>query len=277
MAFLIPNIFKPKTKARAEEVNENFNVIATQLNSNISSINNNDERIDNLEINKANKNGSTAEYFKCKDAVSDNDAVNKRVMNNNILNTKQYINGLYITPDKSSLTDNTIIVADGSCFDDTGEVQMKLSTGGTSIQNTIQSANTTYYVYIVTTDDGLTFKIEVSPASSYNGTSRKLGYYITNTENKIVQVINYSVPQNGTIGRRLEPDYSKTPVEVSVTSATSFTAPYDGWLTTRTALANVKISNEVAYPIVAYINKDTVISGSSTTASAFNFFPCKEV
>ena len=243
MAFLIPNIFKPKTKARAEEVNENFNVIATQLNSNISSINNNDERIDNLEINKADKNGSTAEYFKCKDAVSDNDAVNKRVLNNNILNTKQYINGLYITPDNSSLTNNTIIVADGSCFDDTGEVQMKLFAGGTSVQNTIQSANTTYYVYIVTTDDGLTFKIEISPVSSYNGTSRKLGYYITNTENKIVQVINYSVPQNGTVGRRLEPDYSQTPVKVSVTSATSFTAPYDGWLTTRTALANIKISN----------------------------------
>lgn len=277
MAFLIPNIFKPKTKARAEEVNENFSAIATQINSNISSINNNDERIDNVEINKANKNGSTAEYFKCRDAVSDNDAVNKRVLNNNILNTKQYINGLYITPDKSSLTDNTIIVADGSCFDDTGEVQMKLLTGGTSVQNAIQSANTTYYVYIVTTDDGLTFKIEISPASSYNGTSRKLGYYITNTENKIVQVVNYSIPQNGTVGRRLEPDYSQTPVQVSVTSATSFTAPYDGWLTTRTALANVKISNEVAYPVVAYINKDTVISGNSTNASAFNFFPCKEV
>lgn len=277
MAFLIPNIFKPKTKARAEEVNENFNAIATQLNSNISSINNNDERIDNLEINKADRNGSTAEYFKCKDAVSDNDAVNKRVLNNNILNTKQYINGLYITPDNSSLTNNTIIVADGSCFDDTGEVRMELSTGGVSVQNTIQSANTIYYVYIVTTDDGLTFKVEISSASRYNGTSRKLGYYITNTENKIVQVINYSVPQNGTVGRRLEPDYSKKPVEVSLTSTASFTAPYDGWLTTRAALANILISNKVAYPIVAYINKDTVISGNSKTASAFNFFPCKDI
>ena len=57
MSITKPFTFVAGTKARANEVNQNFDVLYSQVNSNISAINTNANDIDTLDSNKANING----------------------------------------------------------------------------------------------------------------------------------------------------------------------------------------------------------------------------
>ena len=77
MSIVKPFIFTAGTKARANEVNDNFDVLYSQVNSNITAIENNAEDIDELTLNKANINGNSTQRFAVADPVTNTDAINK--------------------------------------------------------------------------------------------------------------------------------------------------------------------------------------------------------
>ena len=77
MGIVKPYTFVAGSKARANEVNENFDLLYQQVNSNISNITQNETDIAQLGSSKANINGSSTQRFAVGNPVSNSDAVNK--------------------------------------------------------------------------------------------------------------------------------------------------------------------------------------------------------
>lgn len=226
MSITKPFTFVAGTKARANEVNQNFDVLYSQVNSNISAINTNANDIDTLDNNKANINGSSSQRFACADPMSPSDAVNKQTMLGQLSPTIDYIGGLTIAKDSGS-PNNTIIVDSGSCYDSTKKVVLSLA-NSTSKKNATQAASTTYYVYIVGNSTGSSTDIIISPSfinpmlpSGYT-LYRLIGYYTTNGNGNIHFIDNYS---NSFNINNILPDYDK---EISYNSS-AYTVPGYGW------------------------------------------------
>lgn len=85
MGIVKPYTFVAGNKARANEVNENFDLLYQQVNSNISNITHNENDIAQLGSSKANINGSSTQRFAVANPVSNSDAVNKWYMLKNSL------------------------------------------------------------------------------------------------------------------------------------------------------------------------------------------------
>lgn len=197
MSIVKPYTFTAGTKARADEVNDDFDVLYSQVNANISNIAQNALDIDTLDANKANINGNSTEVFNVADATTNTHAVNKQTMMSYIGNILNYIDGLKITKDNN----NTIIVSAGSCYDSTHTVVLKL-TANTSKQNLNQGASTTYYVYIIGNDTGSSIDILISTNSTTPTLPagytlfRKIGSYTTNSSSNIDVITNLSNDQS---------------------------------------------------------------------------------
>ena len=194
MSIAKPFTFTANTYAKASEVNANFDVVYSQVNTNISAIAQNATDIDNLENNKADINGSTSQRFAVADAVTNGDAINKQTLFKAIGNTLDYISGLAISKDSGSPED-TIIVSPGSAYDSTKSIVLSLD-NSLSKQNTNQSANATYYVYIIGNSTGSQTDILISINSTVPtlpaGYSlyRQIGYYTTDSSNHIYTITN---------------------------------------------------------------------------------------
>lgn len=80
MSIVKPFTFIAGTKAKAGEVNDNFDVLYTQVNANISELAQINIDIDNIGLNKADVNGNSTQRFSVADAVNNTDAVNKQYM-----------------------------------------------------------------------------------------------------------------------------------------------------------------------------------------------------
>ena len=238
MSITKPFTFTAGTKARANEVNENFDVLYSQVNSNISNIAQNELDIDNIELNKANVNGDSTQVFSVADAVNNSNAVNKQTMMKYLGNVLNYISGLTIEKDSGS-PDDTILVNPGSCYDSTKSVMLVLD-NITTKQNANQGANTTYYVYIIGSSTGSSIDILISPLqvtptlpSGYT-LYRQIGYYTTNGDSIINSISFYGINDNtnnssyglyNTVADMLAPDYTK---QISIPSP--WTATSDGYI-----------------------------------------------
>ena len=217
MSITKPFTFVAGTKARANEVNQNFDVLYSQVNSNISAINTNANDIDTLDSNKANVNGSSSQRFACADPTSPSDAVNKQSLTKAIENSINYIDGYVISKDSGN-PNNTIIVSAGSCYDSTHSVVLKLA-GNTTKTNTTQAANATYYVYIIGNSTGSSIDILIS-TTNVNPTLpsgytlyRLIGYYTTNSSANINKIIYYGYDQSNPVqdyqvNYKMMPDYT---------------------------------------------------------------------
>lgn len=189
MSIAKPFTFTANTYAKASEVNADFDIVYSQVNTNISAIAQNATDIDNLENNKADINGSTSQRFAVADAISNSDAINKQTLFKAIGNSLDYISGLVITKDSGSPED-TIIVSEGSCYDSTKTVVLSLGSS-TSKQNLNQGASTTYYVYIIGNSTGSLIDILISESSVTPGLPagyslfRQIGSYTTNSDGHI--------------------------------------------------------------------------------------------
>ena len=189
MSIAKPFTFTANTYAKASEVNADFDIVYSQVNANISAIATNATDIDNLENNKADINGSSAQRFAVADPVTSADAVNKQTLIKAIGNSIDYISGLVISKDSGNPED-TIIVSAGSCYDSTKTVVLSLDSS-TSKQNLNQGASTTYYVYIIGNDTGSSVDILISPNSTTptlpSGYTkyRQIGHYTTNSDSEI--------------------------------------------------------------------------------------------
>ena len=226
MSITKPYTFQPNTKARANEVNANFDTLYSQANTNISNIEANARDIDELNDTKAELNGDSTQRFAVADPVNDTDAINKQTMLGQLSPTIDYIGGLTITKDSNSPND-TIIVDSGSCYDSTKKVVLSLA-NSTSKKNATQAASTTYYVHIVGNSTGSSTDIIISTDSinpmlpSGYTLYRLIGYYTTDGNGNIHFIDIYS---NSFNINSILPDYDK---EVSFDSS-KYTVPGYGW------------------------------------------------
>lgn len=195
MSIVKPYTFVPGTKARANEVNENFDRLYEQVNANITDIATNATNITNLGIDKANIQGDSTQRFAVADATSSYDAINKQTMMKSISNSLDVISGLVITTDSNSPS-NTIIVSAGSCYDSTRTSIMQL-TASISKYNDGQVAGANYYVYLIAGENGVNPDILISTSAVTPALPadyimyRKIGYFTTNSSNAIAEIYYY--------------------------------------------------------------------------------------
>ena len=229
MSITKPYTFQPNTKARANEVNANFDTLYSQANTNISNIEANARDIDELNDTKAELNGDSTQRFAVADPVNDTDAINKQTMLGQLSPTIDYIGGLTISKDSNSPND-TIIVDSGSCYDSTKKVVLSLA-NSTSKKNATQAASTTYYVHIVGNSTGSSTDIIISPDSisptlpSGYTLYRLIGYYTTNGSGNIEHIGFYSSSINNETLSSVFPKYS-SPITITL----PYTVTARGWV-----------------------------------------------
>lgn len=294
MSVILPYSFTPGTIAKANDVNKNFEVLRDAINASESNVEELQDIAEDLQNNKANKNGNANEIFKCANAVNNHDAINKQSLNDAIYNTIDYISGLSITKDG----DYSIIVSAGSCYNTTYTKVLKLS-NSISKDNVNQIANATYYVYIIGSSSNSNVDITIStssvnpsyPSSDYN-IYRQIGKFTTNNDNSIDSIFYYGISQDGKVSfglaselfDLLSPDYTKTITTLTLKkngTLQSWTAPSCGWLMNNT-LSNLNINGSAdsaanVYGIIAFLNKGDTIYSTSTTAATYHFLQCKGV
>lgn len=188
MAILKPYTFTAGTKARASEVNANFDALYTEVNSLESRIIDYESQIQYLQNTKADTNGSYLNRFAVANPITNYDAVNKQYLQNATANSVAYINGLGIT----KVGDATISVDAGSCYDSTNT---QLLTLGNSLekQNQTQAASSVYYVYLIGKSTGnediliSTLSIDPNLPEEYLY-YRRIGSYTTDSDNKILRI-----------------------------------------------------------------------------------------
>lgn len=80
MAIIKPFTFRAGEKARAAEVNQDFDILYQEVNNQSSNMQSIEDDITSLENSKANINGSSSQRFAVADAVSSYDAINRHTL-----------------------------------------------------------------------------------------------------------------------------------------------------------------------------------------------------
>lgn len=206
MVWTIPNIFVAGTKARANEVNENFTSIKQFVDTLEVQTSTNEIDITNLTNTKANTNGSNQERFQVADATNSFDAINKQTLLNLVKNTQEVIKGFVL----SKFNDTTVTATAGSCYDSTFVYMITSSTSLSKTQGNLGN-DAKYYVYVCADKDNGNCELVISLSNTTpelpSGFEyyRQLGYFTTNNEGKISQVLNNDdtvageIAQNGYI------------------------------------------------------------------------------
>ena len=195
MALIIPYTFVAGTKAKAAEVNADFQAVATEVNSQGNIITSVQATVTNLQNNKAEVNGNSSNRFSVATPVNSYDAVNKIYLTDL---TKYLLVGLQLKKDD----DDYIGCSKGATFDTTYSKILQFQYD-VSKQNANQGPNTTYYVYIEGSADGSTTDLLISLSSSNpaldSGFSlyQYLGYYTTDSDGNI-EVVHSAAPSSGT-------------------------------------------------------------------------------
>lgn len=295
MAITKPYTFQAGTKARASEVNQDFDILYSEVNRIGTEILNIDIEIQNVAEGKADINGNAGQAFKMANPEDSYDGVNKNFLENAIANIKEYISGFIISKD----TDTSIIVSSGSCYDSTFSVVIN-STGNITKENTIQGAGTRY-IHAISDNSGRQVDIlissqSISPALPTGYTKyRLIGSIVVDSENKINSISyfgNKSDKNNNTnyITGIVTPDYSKG----IATTAQTYTAPYDGvyyasyavneqrpgyvYVNDKEAGAYWDYEGEggmVTTPFTVVVSKGDVISWTSAGVRFGRFYPMK--
>ena len=188
MTLDIPYTFTPGTKAKANEVNENFLAVKNSFDENEDLLEEAQTDILNLDNNKANITGAIENRFQVADAINNYDAVNKQTFNKFTANTNDYIQGYQL----SKFDNNTITAQPGSCYDSTHTEMLTSDSALTATQSNL-SANTTYYVYV--TGGGtasITLVISLSNATPELPVGatvyRQIGYFVTDGNGYVSRV-----------------------------------------------------------------------------------------
>lgn len=179
------------TKAKASEVNTNFSTVKSFVDGLETGLASNTSDITSLQNDKADLNGNASVRFAMADAVNNTDGVNKETLFANTHNAQRYINGLQI----AKTANDTVSIQAGSTFDSTFTKEMILD-ASMSVQNTTQAVNSTYYMYLISKEDGTTQVIVSTEAVTPSLPSgylyfRQIGKYFTfKATNDIAMVIN---------------------------------------------------------------------------------------
>lgn len=227
----IPHSFVPGTKAKANEVNANFNSIKTFVDANEVNIAQNELSISGLQENKADLNGAIENKFQVADPTGNYDAVNKQTLSALTANTRDYIGGFKLT----KYSDDTITADPGNAWDSTYTYMFNQPTALQVTQSNL-GANATYYVY-VTGGEGInnTLVISLSNATPELPSGaivfRMLGSFLTDGSSKISQV--YSLSNTVAMEDTQKsfayhcPDYNNPQ---SRSKGVTYTETQDGWI-----------------------------------------------
>lgn len=139
----IPYTFVPGTKAKANEVNSNFNAFKTFVDQNEVNIAQNSLDIQNLQDTKAELNGAIEQTFQVANPTNNYDAVNKQWFLANTANSKDTISGFQLTKQSNTSVSATA----GSAWDSTYEYMITSGSSLTEDQSNL-GQNATYYVYV---------------------------------------------------------------------------------------------------------------------------------
>lgn len=190
-------VFYPNTVAKSKDVNDNFLLLANEINSTESSLEGVAYDVEVLQSDKANITGDKTVQFYVDNPTDDYHAVNKKTMDEYLGAVLDYINGLIISKED----DTHILVSPGICFSIPDSVKLSLSSQQ-SVENTGQQASTTYVVFITGDDTGATIDIVIDistnnpnqqPSNISTHTQyRRLGYFTTDSSNHISVVTSES-------------------------------------------------------------------------------------
>lgn len=222
----IPYSFIPGTKAKANEVNEDFTAVKQFVDGLETQTAENEVAISQLEQNKADLNGNPDQRFQVADAQNSKDAVNKETLANLIDNSKDTIRGFVL----SKFDNKTIAATAGSCYDST-YAYMIISENSLSKSQDNLGQNATYYVYVCADKETRGVQLVFSLSSTTPELPadydyfRRLGKFSTNASGEIDTVTTDSVMTiSGAVGF---PDWSKAATRGA---GVSYTADEDGWV-----------------------------------------------
>lgn len=193
MVWTIPNVFIAGTKAKANEVNENFTSIKQFVDVLETDNAQNTLDIQQLEENKANLNGDNAQRFQVADATNTYDAVNLQTLQEYTRNSRDTIDGFLL----SKFNDNTISATAGACYDSTYEY-MIVSDISLSVTQENLGDNATYYVYVCADKETSSNQLVISLSSTTPELPtdydyyRRLGYFTTSSSGTISRVYSDS-------------------------------------------------------------------------------------
>ena len=200
MVWTIPYTFVAGTKARANEVNENFTSLkqfVDQLEVNEA---NNEINIANLESNKANLNGSNTELFSAADPTSNYNVVNLQTLQAKTLNSRSTIDGFQL----SKFNNTTITATAGNCYDSTFEYMISQATS-LQVSNSSLGENATYYVYVCADAATSTNQLVLDTSSTTPNLPpdydyfRRIGTVITDDNGNIDSVLSIGNNYSGTL------------------------------------------------------------------------------
>lgn len=226
MVWIIPNTFIAGTKAKANEVNENF-TSAKQFMDNLETEQaTNTADILQLEQNKADLNGNFEQRFQVADATNSFDAINKQTLLNLVKNTQEVIKGFVL----SKFNDTTVSATPGSCYDSTFEYMIISTTSLSKTQENLGN-DAKYYVYVCADKDTGNCELVISLSNTTpelpSGFEyyRQLGYFTTDGEGKINRVISNELYNFTNVV--MLPDYSKASPR---SAGTTYTVTEPGWI-----------------------------------------------
>lgn len=200
MVWIIPNTFIAGTKAKANEVNENF-TSAKQFMDNLETEQaTNTADILQLEQNKADLNGNFEQRFQVANATNSFDAINKQTLLNLVKNTQEVIKGFVL----SKFNNTTVSATAGSCYDSTFVYIITSATSLSKAQKNLGN-NAKYYVYVCADKDNGKCELVISLSNTTPELPagyeyyRQLGYFTTDGWGNISQVLNNSDTVSGKV------------------------------------------------------------------------------
>lgn len=203
MTWTIPNTFIAGTKAKSGEVNENFTSLKLFVDNLETNQATNTTDILQLEQNKADLNGSNEQRFQVADATNSFDAINKQTLLNLVSNTQEVIKGFVL----SEFNNTTVSATAGSCYDSTFVYMIKSNTSLSKTQTNL-GKNAKYYVYVCADKDNGNCKLVISLSNRAPELPagfeyfRQLGYFTTDGNGNISQVLNNGDTASGYIGEK---------------------------------------------------------------------------
>ena len=186
--------FTASTKAKANEINENFTQLLNKDNELI-------DAIDNINTNIADvvhKGTSASDVLQVANALNSLDAVNLQTFNSLIEPLKGVMNGYKV---KLNMVSNTIYISPGVCYDSLGNRIIK-STEQLSVLGTGRMANATLNLFILkdyTNNNNPTPQVTNNDYPTLETSTtiyRRMAQLLTNAEGKVTEVIPVGIRAN---------------------------------------------------------------------------------
>ena len=186
--------FTASTKAKANEVNENFTQLLNKDNELIDAI----DTINTSIADVVHKGTSASDTLQVANALNSLDAVNLQTFNSLIEPLKGVMNGYRVN---LNMVSNTIYISPGSCYDSLGNRIIK-STQDLSVIGTGRVANATLNLFILkdyTNNNNPTPQVTNNDYPTLETSTtiyRRIGQLITNAEGKVTEVIPVGIRAN---------------------------------------------------------------------------------